>query len=57
MKLTAREVGVIADELRQGFEMGALRKPSLEAVLFNQAITAYNAVARGQGRTKYGLTF
>ena len=56
MKLTAREVGVIADELRQGFEMGALRKPPREAVLFNQTV-AYNAVARGQGRTKYVLTF
>jgi NADPH:quinone reductase-like Zn-dependent oxidoreductase len=57
MKLTPREVGEIADELRQGFESGALRTPPLEAVPFNQAVSAYEAVARGQGRAKYVLTF
>jgi NADPH:quinone reductase-like Zn-dependent oxidoreductase len=57
MKLTPREVGEIADELRQGFESGALRTHSLEAVPFSQAVTAYEAVARGQSRAKYVLTF
>jgi NADPH:quinone reductase len=57
MKLTPREVGEIADELRQQFETGALRTPPLEAVPFSQAVTAYEAVARGQGQAKYVLTF
>ena len=57
MKLTPREVGRIADELRQGFETGALRTPPLETVPFSQALAAYEAVARGQSRAKYVLTF
>ena len=55
MKLTAREVGEVADKLRQGFEEGALRTPPL--VLFSQALAAHEAVARGQSRAKYVLTF
>lgn len=57
MKLTARDVGEIADELLQGFETGALRTPVLEAVPFTQAVTAYEAVASGKNRSKYVLTF
>ena len=57
MKLTSPEVGEIADKLRQGFETGALRTPSLETVPFSEAVTAYETVAQGQGRAKYVLTF
>ena len=57
MKLTSLEVGEIADKLRLGFETGALRTPSLESVPFSEAVTAYEAVARGQSRAKYVLTF
>jgi NADPH:quinone reductase-like Zn-dependent oxidoreductase len=57
MKLSPSEVGEIADELRRGFETGALRTPTLEAVPFSQAVAAYEAVARRQTRAKYVLTF
>jgi NADPH:quinone reductase len=57
MKLTSLEVGEIADQLRLGFETGALRTPPLESVPFSQAVTAYEAVARGRSRAKYVLTF
>ena len=57
MKLTSLEVGEIADKLRLGFETGALRTPPLESVPFSQAVTAYEAVARGRSRAKYVLTF
>ena len=57
MKLSAREIGEIADKLRRGFEEGALRTPPLETVPFSQAIKAYEAVARGQSKPKHVLTF
>lgn len=57
MKLTPQDVGEIADALSQGFETGALRTPPLESVPFSQAVAAYEAVARGQSRSKYVLTF
>jgi NADPH:quinone reductase len=57
MKLTSREVGEIANELRHGFETGALRTPPLEAVPFSQAVNAYEAVARSEKRAKYVLMF
>jgi NADPH:quinone reductase len=57
MKLTAREVGEIADKLRVGFEEGALRTPTIEPVPFSQAISAYENVAHGKSRAKHVLTF
>jgi NADPH:quinone reductase len=57
MALTARDVGEIGDELRQGFESGALRTPPLEPVPFSQAVSAYEAVANRQNRAKLVLTF
>jgi NADPH:quinone reductase len=57
MKLTPRDVGEIADELRQGFETSALRTAPIEAVPFSQAVAAYEAVARGHNRAKCVLTF
>lgn len=57
MKLTARDVGEIADKLRQGFETGELQIPPPETVPFGQAVTTYEAVARGHTRAKYVLTF
>ena len=57
MKLTALSVGEIADELRPGFEAGALRTPPIEAVPFSQAVGAYEAVAGDQSRGKYVLVF
>jgi NADPH:quinone reductase len=57
MKLTARDVGEIADELRPSFETGALRTAPIEELPFSQAITAYDTVALGQSRAKFVVTF
>jgi NADPH:quinone reductase-like Zn-dependent oxidoreductase len=55
--LTPREVGKIADELRAGFEAGALTPPPIETVPFEKAIDAYGRVAAGQARVKQVLVF
>jgi NADPH:quinone reductase-like Zn-dependent oxidoreductase len=57
MKFTAREVAAIADELRPGFEAGALKAPSLQLVPFENAIEAYERLAGRQARAKQVLTF
>jgi NADPH:quinone reductase-like Zn-dependent oxidoreductase len=55
--LTPRQVGVIADELRGGFDSGALRPPPIEIVPFERAADAYTRVAAGQARVKQVLSF
>jgi NADPH:quinone reductase-like Zn-dependent oxidoreductase len=55
--LTPRQVGEIADELRLGFETGALTPPPIEIVPFEKAVDAYSRVANGQARTKQVLSF
>lgn len=55
MKLTARDVGSIADELRRGFEAGALQPPPLEVVPFEEAVEAYERIASGRARAKQVL--
>jgi NADPH:quinone reductase-like Zn-dependent oxidoreductase len=55
--LTPRQVGEIADELRLGFEAGALAPPPIEIVPFEKAVDAYSRVAAGHARAKQVLSF
>ena len=55
--LTPRQVGEIADELRLGFEAGALTPPPIEVVPFDEAVDAYSRVAAGQAKAKQVLSF
>jgi len=57
MKLTPRDVEAIAEKLRPGFEVGALKAPPVETVPFRNAIQAYERVATGKTNTKQVLTF
>lgn len=57
MKFTPGEVGTIAEELRAGFEAGALRPPMIEASAFESVVEAYEKVAAGRGAVKQVLTF
>jgi NADPH:quinone reductase len=57
MKFRPRDVAEIADELRPGFEAGALKPPPLQLVPFENAIEAYNRIASGQAKAKQVLTF
>jgi NADPH:quinone reductase len=54
--LTTQEVGAIANELRAGFEIGALKPPPIEIVPFEQAVEAYSRVAAGQAKVKQVLS-
>ena len=56
MKFTPGEVGAIAEELRAGFEAGALRPPVINATPFENAVEAYEKVAAGRA-SKQVLTF
>jgi NADPH:quinone reductase-like Zn-dependent oxidoreductase len=55
--LTPRQVAEISDELRAGFETGALTPPPIEIVPFENAVDAYSRVAAGQARAKQVLSF
>lgn len=55
--LTSHQVGEIAEELRLGFEMGALIPPPIEIVAFENAVDAYSRVAAGQATRKQVLSF
>jgi NADPH:quinone reductase len=55
--LTPRQVAKIEDELRSGFEAGALKPPPIEIVPFDKAPEAYSRVAAGQTITKQVLSF
>lgn len=56
-KLTIKQVTEFLDELRTGFETGALMPPPIEIVEFDKAIDAYNRVAGRLTRTKQVLSF
>jgi NADPH:quinone reductase-like Zn-dependent oxidoreductase len=47
----------IADELRPGFETGALKLPPIEIVPFEKAVDAYSRMATGQAKAKLVLSF
>ena len=55
--LTPRQVGEITDQLRRGFEAGALTPPPIEVVPFENAVEAYGRVAAGQAKVKQVLSF
>ena len=55
--LTSRQVAEIEDELRLGFETGALIPPPIEIVPFEKAVGAYSRVAAGQAKAKQVLSF
>jgi NADPH:quinone reductase-like Zn-dependent oxidoreductase len=55
--LTSRQVGEIEEELRAGFEIGALQPPIVEIVPFEEAVDAYTRVAAKQAKAKQVLSF
>jgi NADPH:quinone reductase len=55
--LTSRQIAEIEDELRSGFETGALKPPPIEIVPFEKAVDAYSRVAARQAKTKQVLSF
>jgi NADPH:quinone reductase-like Zn-dependent oxidoreductase len=55
--LTSRQIAEIEDELRYGFETGALQPSPIEIVPFEKAVDAYSRVATGQAKTKQVLSF
>jgi NADPH:quinone reductase len=55
--LTSRQIAEIEDELRRGFETGALKPPPIEIVPFEKAVDAYSRVAARQAKTKQVLSF
>lgn len=57
MKFTASEVAAMADELRPGFESGALKPLPIETMPFEKAVEAYEKIAAGGGGAKLALTF
>ena len=50
--LTPRQIAEIANELRPGFETGALKLPPIEIVPFEKAVDAYSQVAARQSQNK-----
>jgi NADPH:quinone reductase-like Zn-dependent oxidoreductase len=55
--LTLGQVAEIADELRPGFETGALKVPEIEIVPFENAVDAYVRVATRQAKARLVLSF
>jgi NADPH:quinone reductase len=55
--LKSRQIVEIQDELRLGFETGALNPPPIEIVPFEKAVDAYSRVATGQAKSKQVLSF
>jgi len=55
--LTAPELARIADNLRPGFESGALTPPPIEIVPFEKAVDAYSRLAAGKAPVKLVLAF
>jgi len=55
--LTSRQIVEVQDELRHGFETGALKAPPIEIVPFEKAVDAYSRVAAGQAKAKQVLSF
>jgi NADPH2:quinone reductase len=55
--LTARDGSEIMDELRPGFEAGALKPPAVQAVGIDEVVDAYQKVASGSGGLKYVIVF
>jgi NADPH:quinone reductase len=55
--LMTQQITEILDELRAGFETGALKPPPIEVVPFEKAVDAYSRVAARQTKVKVVLSF
>src|SRR5271167_2901628 len=55
--LTSRQIAEIEDELRLGFETGALKPLEVEVVPFEKKVEAYSRVAVREAKTKQVLNF
>jgi NADPH:quinone reductase-like Zn-dependent oxidoreductase len=55
--ITPQQVREIGDELRAGFETGALKPPPIEIVPFEKAVEAYSQIAARQTKAKQVLSF
>jgi len=55
LKLTGPEIAKTMDDLRPGFEDGHLRPSALRTWSLDQAVDAYEAVAKGEGSNKHVL--
>ena len=55
--LTLQQIAEITNELRPGFETGALKPPLIEIVPFEKAVEAYSRMAAGQTKSKQVLSF
>src|SRR5271163_628338 len=55
--LRPRQIVEIQDQLRLGFETGALIPPPIEIVPFEKVVDAYSRVAAGEAKAKQVLTF
>jgi NADPH:quinone reductase len=55
--LTSRQIAAIEDELRRGFETGALAPPPVEMVPFEKAVDAYARIAARQAKKRQVLSF
>lgn len=57
LKLSPRQIGRIAGDLRAGFDALALRPPAIRTTPFDQAAAAFDRVASGEGRETEVLVF
>jgi NADPH2:quinone reductase len=55
--LAVQQIAEITDELRHGFEAGALKPPAIEIVPFVKAVEAYIRMGAGQAKAKQVLSF
>jgi NADPH:quinone reductase-like Zn-dependent oxidoreductase len=55
--LKLKQVAEIEEQLHSGFEIGALKPPSIEIVPFEKAVEAYNLVATREAKVKQVLSF
>lgn len=55
MGLSGEEIVTLIDQMRAGFEEGALQPPAVQTWPFDQAIEAYEAVAKGGASVKHVL--
>lgn len=55
MGLSGADIVALMDQMRAGFEQGVLQPPAIQTWSFDQAVEAYEAVARGGAPVKHVL--
>ncbi|MCA9530155.1 MAG: zinc-binding alcohol dehydrogenase family protein [Myxococcales bacterium] len=55
MALSGTDIVALMDQMRAGFEAGVLQPPTIQTWSFDQAVEAYEAVARGGAPVKHVL--